>query len=482
MKIPSYDNSVGPQTPTVPQAQPSRMVAGAGTLVPRAIVDLGEMGTKIAGVLQNHAEKQYRLKVDSQVADLDTNFRQNLQDKLFNDETEKVNVRGAETTRSKGILNRPLDTAENATVEFDSYYKEMAPRYLSSVQDPEARAKLKASMDSHFTNERDSVIRHESTQLSKARLTKFEANLALRVKEAVTRTTPASLKSAIDESVGVQNSINVESGFDEDTSRIKNIDVAGAIALNATSSLLMNTGSMKSATALLDTAKEAIGQDKYEEVASVLKKQDIAAKQQAKFLAGMSTGSPGTNFYQYSDYMDSLSNLSRSIDAGADKPKIEAAAAKIRMEIANDKALTTGDKKTLIFGKSVGRGPNLRAVIDGKFDLGDQNKIDVRDRVWDIFAKGATNKRERVAAWNKFLDTVSDGDDKNAIDRKVSDALINATLATRNIPIGKDWKTIKDASGARMMIRATDNGYEYQDVEEESSVDGQEEENPDVNE
>jgi hypothetical protein len=239
------------------------LIAGAGTLVPRAIEGLGEMGMKIAGAFEKRVLERQKLDDMAAASDLDTNFRLNLQDKLFSTDVEKVNVGGKDTERVKGLLNRPLKSSEGTSVEFENYYKDLRSRYVSQARTPELAQVISSRLDNHYLTAREIVIKNESKQLRAATSKSLTSNLDQMAHDAAAITEPAPLEEAVKNALLVQDSINTLNDWDEETSEKNRKEAAGNIISKSVLSTLTATGSLEKAQALLDAGKSYMNTDEY---------------------------------------------------------------------------------------------------------------------------------------------------------------------------------------------------------------------------
>jgi hypothetical protein len=142
MKIQSYEPSVSPVTPTLTPPRPLAPVDGAyGENVAKAVEGLGDVGLAIGMKMMAHAEEQQREKDNADIANIDTNFTMSMQDKLWNQDDEKVVIEGNEVVRKKGFLNRELGATANSAVEFEQLMSKEIPAMIATGRTPEIQAK-----------------------------------------------------------------------------------------------------------------------------------------------------------------------------------------------------------------------------------------------------------------------------------------------------------------------------------------------------
>lgn len=274
-RIPQYEQQVSPAIPVVP-SQPrignEGLVAGAiekGFQAKQEI--LGTVG-KIGDALSDFAVKRQEAEAKKQAADLDTQFRQELQDRLYSPDEEVVKVNGKDVTRPKGIMNRPLSLASGASVEFDDYFRKRSAEYMKQVQDPKAQALLSELMNTNYLRTRDDVLRHESSEGRKDVARGLKANVEQQIKDAANVKDTASLQDAILGAVAVQTSLNEFMGLNPDASKVENQKVVTEMVKSATRSALMADMTGESAKSLLENAREMLPAADYEQISDDIKK------------------------------------------------------------------------------------------------------------------------------------------------------------------------------------------------------------------
>lgn len=275
VKLPIYEQQVQPDTAVIPSApsntgNPGLVLSSMNKnaeAVQGAASALGDVGQK----LYAHAQKLQTLQLKKKNAEFDTQFRQELQDKLYSPEEETVKVNGQDITRPKGIYNRTLKQAEGSRAEFEDYYATTRQKYLSQVSDPEAQLALANSLDNQFLSARDNVYSHEAKQMREDLVNGFKSNISQQIKDAANATDLKSLTESVNNAVETQKSLNDALGLDPATAKLAEQKTIADVIESSTSAALMKDMSGATSMKLLDAAKDVLDQKDYDELASGIK-------------------------------------------------------------------------------------------------------------------------------------------------------------------------------------------------------------------
>lgn len=285
--LPKYTQQVSPGVAEIPNAPKLDLTGGLAGLkeIGNANINLGETTQKIAGVLADHAEQQFKIQNEANVSNLNTQFRQEIQNKLFDESPQTVNVNGQDVTRPTGVLVRQLGQAKGATVDFDQQYQQMRAGYLSQVKDPAYRASLQSGMDNYFTSLRDGVIKHEATQGQANLVNTFESSVAQQAKDAYTAQNPNDLNNAIANMALATDKVNKAKSLDPETASLNLQKSTLNVAENAVLGKLQTTGSVDQSMALLDSVKDKLTPQNYMALQEKVQKQGVVLQQQATHAA-----------------------------------------------------------------------------------------------------------------------------------------------------------------------------------------------------
>lgn len=275
VKLPIYEQQVQPDTAVIPSApsntgNPGLVLSSMNKnaeAVQGAASALGDVGQK----LYAHAQKLQTLQLKKKNAEFDTQFRQELQDKLYSPESEIVKINGVDIERPVGIYNRSLKQAEGATSEFKEFYEASRQKYLSQVSDPEAQLALSSSMDNRYSSALDNVLSHESKQRREDLVNGFKSNIAQQIKDAANATDLASLTDSVNTAAATQRDLNEALGLDPATAKLAEQKTIADVIESSTSAALMKDMSGATSMKLLDAAKDVLDQKDYDELASGIK-------------------------------------------------------------------------------------------------------------------------------------------------------------------------------------------------------------------
>ena len=167
VKLPIYEQQVQPDTAVIPSAPKNTgnpgLVLSSMNKNAEAEQNAAQAVGNIGEKLYAHAQKLQKLENEKQASALETQFRQGLQDTLYSPDTEIVKINGQDVERPKGIMNRALSQAKDATVEFDSYYNQQMEQSLAQVKDPETNLALRNSLENLRFGVRDNVPEPQTT-------------------------------------------------------------------------------------------------------------------------------------------------------------------------------------------------------------------------------------------------------------------------------------------------------------------------------
>lgn len=256
-KIPLYQPSVNPITPSVPApAAPARPPEAAfGTEVNQANANLAGQISKAGDVLANHVITLQQKADDAQVLDTATKFQQDLQDRLTSD---KPGPNGVPT----GYLTRNGAQAIGATVQFDQDAAKIKKQYMGQVLGPDQQRALDRALSAHLLNAREQVIHHEAQQRDVDFKTKFNANQESQINGAAALTDPTSVSRAVMAAQTTAQLGYTHLGItDKSTIDFQNKDLAGKIVTSAVAGNLEQNP--KAAEAILLAHKGQIPDDQY---------------------------------------------------------------------------------------------------------------------------------------------------------------------------------------------------------------------------
>jgi hypothetical protein len=275
MRVPTYQRQVPIETarvqaPRKPAISKPRVVPGAfGEDIGRAVENLGKVGTKIAGHLQQMAFDEQ----DREVLHRETEYRKNLQNRLTDQEEETIQVNGQDVTRPKGFLQRQLSQAKGATEELDKVYQEeIAKEYLKGLSRYQLN-KLGPSMNNYYLSVRNNVITHEANQLDEDLKLVTKSNLEQKVLDASIIRDDKQLSLAIDDAIQSASTYNRK--YDEATRKILESEIARDISTSAIIATVERTGDYSMAKMMLDGIKDKIPDSVYNTINDEMAKRAV---------------------------------------------------------------------------------------------------------------------------------------------------------------------------------------------------------------
>jgi len=434
MKIPEYEQRVGIDVGIVPVAKAP--TAGSGAVLATSLEQIkanqgiAEVGDKFA----SWGMQQFKLKEEANVADLDTNFRKNLLDKLVSEEIETVTINGKDVQRPKGLMSRYLGQAEGSTVELNSWYRDNKSKYLDSVKSPELRTRLGNTLDNQYLSSLESVIKHESKQGKSVLIEAQVANMDQQIHDAAMINDPAKLQAAIQSVYFTQQNIGNINGDAPDQVIDKQKDRAGDVVSKATTTLLMSSGDLEAAQELLESAKEKIHPDRYEKLSEqIINGYDTLVRKQEKLqVLGY--------IKNESDYLSRLSKGELSW-MNADDVARDVRAGYISENFGNAIVDVLSDSATI--GKAAKYDPrekqnqNYPKLIEGIYKAQDQEELnktlyqilkDHKNLSQDkmgVLISGALERGKNLAGSIRLGDTPANSYQQQDIDAGVS-AVLNA--------------------------------------------------------
>lgn len=301
-KIPDYTQQVQPDLLRVPETPQLNLSGGLSAVkqIGDANIGLAQTTQKLAGVLADHAVKQYESQQEQIAAKVYTQYSRDAQDRLFSNEqvTEpeivatsfKVGEKPSyikpskpvytDVTRFKGEKLNELGNAAGGFERTNNWFFSNRDNYINQVQSPTVKAKLASMIDNHFTNVRGSVLDHEVSQLQKNDQNIKDAAVKQGIADAYGFQTPEALKTIIT-NVGIAS---------DDFARSKQLDAGQAMLLNQKNKAdavensvigkLTTSGDINQSYALLDSVKDGLSPENYDAIKTKIEKAGVQLKEQ----------------------------------------------------------------------------------------------------------------------------------------------------------------------------------------------------------
>ena len=331
-RVPQYEQQVTIATPQLPVYQaPGQVREAFGENVQRANQQIGQAAGQLVQVFEDHLIKQeqerrltelakqetsvedHLIKQEqerqlTELAKQETSVRVGLQDKLFNEEIETVEVNGQRVDRPKGILSRQMDQAQGATQEFDEWFARVRQQEVERAPTSKLAGMLGQQLDRIYTGTRDNIISHEAAQGKKSLTTAVQANIEQQINAAYVVQTVPGLAGAMENIAISQSTLDRINGLDEKTSSLNiraaqekvvekailsslNFDSSGTTALE-----LLQATKGKIPEESMDAFKQTIKKwsTKLTEDSKVAEKRAMIAKE-AQIISGFAKGEYGLN-------------------------------------------------------------------------------------------------------------------------------------------------------------------------------------------
>lgn len=253
VKIPIYDQRVTPNanagnTPAMPTA-PSEAF---GQELSKAGARLGETLTSVGEKLGQHLQVLQDRDNKKQVLDLETKFRQEIQNNLYSTEI-------GDDQKPIGLLNRNLGGAKGGTKDFDGRYQKLSEKYMQMAGNDYQRDLLKPLIQNAYETARGNVIGHEANESNKDFSNTVDNNIKQKIQDAAGLTDTEQLKAAIGSAVSIGTDGYKKQGFDDKTIAFNNSQIAFGMAKSSVTAMLEKD--TKQARAIFEGVKDYLSDD-----------------------------------------------------------------------------------------------------------------------------------------------------------------------------------------------------------------------------
>jgi hypothetical protein len=298
IKVPVYQRQARVQAPQISAPKVSQPIAAAsGVNVSEAIARFGEKMGDVSAALTKHMVAKQEREEEREVLQTDTAFRKEMQNKLYDKETD-------ENGRPKGILLREKAWAKDATPEFDQGFTEARERYLGAAKTDRQRDMLSKLLDNHYESLRDNVIRHEASQDREAFKDSYDAAINTRIQSAAMHRDSATLLRDMDEAAAVQSVGHKRLGLQGEAAEFDRKQLHAKMLKTAFDANLERD--WKAADALVEASKDRIPENAYAELKKTIEGKQI--HEQVKSTWGQ-VGS-----YRMADGTSDLPRMMKTID------------------------------------------------------------------------------------------------------------------------------------------------------------------------
>lgn len=277
IKVPVYQEQVKEQ-PQVPQA-PRITAAPAsafGIQEAQAAGQMGEAVNKLGTQLGAHILEQEKWKAEQAAYDAANRFRQESTALLYDQTPIPIKgVDGKEYQIPSGILNRKLTQADGALVDFNTRINPIREKIAKDLQNPYAQRMFARQAATYEEGYRNAVVRHQAQEYNSAVVGTFEAAIEAGKADAGQVTDPLQLNTIIARDGGILDTVERLGKFKGETPAQISVRRAKAIydaTDNAAVNTLMQTGDITKAQAVMDSVKDQIPADKFNDLDDKLKR------------------------------------------------------------------------------------------------------------------------------------------------------------------------------------------------------------------
>ena len=283
MKVPEAQQQVGYDTPQVPTPQFARPTPDTfGANVAEATARGGQQIQQIGEGLQNHIIQMNLWREQSDLYNAREDFRNKLEDSLYNTGTQTVkDAQGNEHQVPVGIANRTGFTAQGATAEFTKSAEGMKADYLKQFNNPRVQRQAARMFDGMVSGYRGQVARHEAQQIQEGTAATFLSATMNETKAAGNSTDPETLQNSIQ---GVKDSYmryGAFKGMDPETINKNTSQWTMKAISNAVMHTLSSTTDPDKAKALLDSVKDELEPNDYDNISKNIDTGAINLQKQA---------------------------------------------------------------------------------------------------------------------------------------------------------------------------------------------------------
>jgi len=262
--IPVSEDRIVASVPQVSEPRISGPVSGAfGKNIGQATENMGRGLGQVGGFFAKVAEQDNNVR-DAQI---ESQYVQAWQDKLYNQDIETVDINGQQVQRPKGYLVRmgtQVDKGMPVSMIQDNNTLENS--LLAQESNPRRRAELQIKFQNHFSGIRENGIRHTIDEIKKTVDNTFQQTGKNYIDSARLSNTPAALTGNISNIMLNNKNWMERMGKDEAWLTQQNHNDIEKSIWEATDSVLESTGDIERAKALLNSPelKDYIPEDLYE--------------------------------------------------------------------------------------------------------------------------------------------------------------------------------------------------------------------------
>ncbi len=274
IRIPQAEASIEPLTPNIPTPQVATPVRGAfGENIAQAQEGFADVGDQIADRIQKHIEKQKKIKLAVEEESIIRDSRIDSQNKLFDEEIEKVKIDNVDIERKKGWLSRKRKNTEGILREYDAYHIKRIRDITEKIKDSETRIRVASRLNTDYINGRDNIVKHEATETRAYNNEELESSLELLTEQSAGAQNSESIKVNINDSKEIVRKLSVLNGWGKDKTELENLKAAGDIVKSSIIGAMIEDKTGATARHLLNESKDEITEGTRIEIEEAINKQ-----------------------------------------------------------------------------------------------------------------------------------------------------------------------------------------------------------------
>jgi len=247
----------------------------------RKLKEFKANSAKIGKMLEKRQEERYKQSIAAQKASIITNHELEINDLLYSNEDEEIEINGESVSRKRGVMNRPLKSSSGVTREFTENYHRISQEKLSQIEDENLRNEMSINFLQKFPNLQKSVSLYEIDQEKKDKVNTHSSAIDISSRNA----NIADIESVdlyVKYALESQNAINEINNYDPLTRREMNSEVVSRVVLSAASGAVLRDVSGKEANSIVDKYKNVLSEEQYSGIKENIKK--LSAKREKEIL------------------------------------------------------------------------------------------------------------------------------------------------------------------------------------------------------
>lgn len=221
-RVPLADNRVQVNTPNIvnPVQTPAPPQEAFGVGTQQAVQNLGQAIEKVGTVAGKHLIQMEQRESQRIALEIQNNFHDEINKTLEDTETDDQGV-------PKGYLNRKMNQANGASVQFDAQAQAIYQKYKAMQTSPELRNQMDETLRSTLGSARERVIRHEASERDSAAKIATETFITKSTNAAAVAPDSIELSNIISSTQGNYAAMMAKSGLSQEDIAVRGSTLAG---------------------------------------------------------------------------------------------------------------------------------------------------------------------------------------------------------------------------------------------------------------